>query len=215
MAQRTEIVTQPTVEPITLDEAKLHLRVSITDDDALITSLIKAARSVCEARLRRAICTQTIDCYYDNFPWGGGYYNRMIRQAGPSPYWLPTSTGIMDLPRPPVQSVTGVYYLDYNGTYQAIDPTLYTYSVGTPGRLQPVFGKVWPIARPTIDAVRIRMIVGYGDASAVPDAIKAAMKLMIGTWYENREDVNIGNIASVIPNTADLLLSTEDWGGYA
>lgn len=215
MAQRTEIVTPPSVEPVSLAEAKLHLRVSISDDDALISSLITAARSVCETRLRRAICTQTIDCYFDNFPWGGGYYNRMIRQMGPSPYWLPTSTGLLDLPRPPVQSITGVYYLDYNGTYQTIDPSLYTYSVGTPGRIQPVFGKVWPIARPTIDAVRVRLVVGYGDASAVPETIKAAMKLMVGNWYENREEVIVGSTITEVPNSVDALLSTEDWGGYS
>ena len=215
MAQRTEIVTPPSVEPVTLAEAKLHLRVSITDDDALISSLITAARSVCETRLRRALCTQTIDCFFDNFPWGGGYYNRMIRQMGPSPYWLPTSTGILDLPRPPIQSVVGLYYLDFNGSYQTIDTSYYTYSVGTPGRIQPVYGKVWPIARPTIDAVRVRLVVGYGDPSAVPETIKAARKLMIGNWYENREEVNIGNMTSLIPNTVDVLLSAEDWGGYS
>lgn len=218
--QRTEILTPPAIEPVTLAEAKLHLRVTFSDDDALISALITAARSLCETRLRRALITQTLVSYWDNFPWGGGYYNRLIRQMGPSPYWLPTSTGIMDIPRPPLQSVTSLQWIDYNGTWQTIDPSLYLYSVGTPGRIQPVYGQVWPIARPQIDSIKLTYVAGYGSTEAsVPPAIQAAMKLFIGHWYENREQVmsSVGLSLTLlpVPEAADALLSTEDWGGYA
>ena len=197
-------------------DAKLHLRVDFPDDDALISPLITAARSVCETRLRQALITQTVALYMDMFPWGGGYLNRQIRQMGPStPYWLPSSTFPIDLPKPPVQSIVSVQYWDYNNVLQTVDPAIYNFEVGIPARIAPLFGKVWPIAQPRPGSVIITYVVGYGmNATDVPINIVAAMKLLIGSWYEHREHVNIGQYVE-IPETVDALLSASDQGAYA
>src|SRR4051794_4197557 len=116
-------ITPPSVEPVTLAEAKLHCKVDFTDDDALITSLIAAARMVCETRLRQALVTQTWVLYLDSFPSAGGYYNRAIREVWPSlggmpsgigfyPGLVPNSTGVIDIPLPPLQSIVSVQYYD-------------------------------------------------------------------------------------------------------
>lgn len=214
--QRATLITPPAVEPVSLGQAKLHLRVDYDSDDTLISTLITAARQICETRLRQALITQTWLYMIDDFPWGGGYYNRQIRREGPSQIWLPSNTGILQLPRPPVQSIVSIQYYDYNSNLNTIPANLYNFSVGTPSRIQPVFGSVWPIAQPRIDAVQITYVCGYGsDATAVPLAIQQAMLLLIGHYYENRQQVTQGAPNQVLPEAVDALLATFDHGEYA
>lgn len=84
---------EPAEEPITLEEAKSHLRVDIEDDDNLILNLITAARQKAESILKRALITQTWIYYPDDFP----------------------DKDYIELPMPPLQSVSSVTYTDYNG----------------------------------------------------------------------------------------------------
>lgn len=212
---RLIVATPPAEEPVTTAEAKLHLRVDIPDDDALIGSLIVAARLVCETYTKRSLVATTWDLFLDGgFPWSGGYYNRLIRQQGPGPMWLPQQQGAIELLRPPVQSVQWVKYVDYGGVLQTIDPSLYDVAPGTPARIQAAFGQVWPLARPQLGAVQVRYTSGYGAAAAVPEVFKAAMKLLIGNWYENREAVVTGTIAADLPMGVRALLDSESWGSY-
>jgi hypothetical protein len=215
---RLVVATPPAAEPVTLAEAKLHLRVDFTDDDALITGLIAAARQYCETVQKRSYITTVWDMYLDQFPGpGGGYYNRQLRQLGPSSVaWFPGSGGILEVPRPPLVSVQWVKYLDPSGSgLVAVDPATYSISAGTPGRIQPNFGKVWPIPIPQIDAVQVRFTAGFGaSGAAVSDSIKSAMKLMIGHWYEHREAAAEGAVATV-PLAVDALLAADDWGSYS
>jgi len=213
------------IEPVMLEEAKAHLRLEIPNDDLLVASLITTARLTCESILRRALITQSRTLYLDSFPSAGGYYNRAIREQWPSlggmpsglgfyPGLIPNSTGVIDIPLPPLQSITAVHYYDFSGTLQTVDPTAYNVSLGTPARIQPAYSKVWPISRPTIDSVQIPFVVGYGNTSAaIPEPIKAAMKLMVGSWYENRESIAQSQVYPV-PNTVDLILSAVDPGLY-
>jgi hypothetical protein len=224
---RIAVVTPPAEEPITLAEAKLHLRrdTAFTADDSLITSLISAARRMCEAHVGQAFVTQTLAMHLDGFPTAGGYYNREIRQAwasaggipggfGFQPGMVPNSTGVIDLLYPPLQSVSSVRYYDFSGTLQTVDPSAYVVSPGTPGRIQAAYSRVWPVSRPTVDAVVITFVAGYGAASAVPDNVKAAMKLIVGHLYENREWVGSGTIFTTVPNSVDALLAASDHGSY-
>lgn len=216
-----------TLEPITLAEAKLHLRVDFTDDDLLIASLVAAARRVCETHLKQSLLTQQWTLYLDSFPSAGGYYNRAIREVWPSmggmpsglgfyPGMVPNSTGVINLAVPPVQSVDSVKYYDFQGVLQTVDPSLYNASLGTPPRIQPAYSKVWPISRPTIDSVQVNFTAGYGDtADKLPDAVKSAVKLLVGNWYRNRESVVTGTIVAVLPQAVDSLLASLDHGCYA
>lgn len=218
-------ITPPAAEPVTLDEAKLHARVLYDDDDALISSLIVAARKYCETAIKTALVTQSWTLMLDGFASAGGYYNRSIRDvwasmgslpygAGFYPGMIPNSTGLIDVPLPPLQSVEAVQYYDFEGTLQTVDPAAYNVSLGTPGRIQPAYSKVWPIARPTIDAVQIQFTSGYGDATTVPENVKVAIKMMVAHWYENREAVSAVSMAAV-PMCVDALLSPSDPGIYA
>lgn len=216
----------PSAEPITLDQAKAHLRVTFAQEDDLIGSLVTASRRYCESALKQGLVTQSWTMYLDGFPAAGGYYNKAIRDVwsgsgglpsglGFYPGMVPNSTGVIDLPRPPILSVDAVRYFDFAGDVQVVDPSLYVVSLGTPARIQPQYSTVWPIARPTIDAVQVDFTSGYGaDGSAVPATIRQAMLLCISHWYNNREWVSDGSFATV-PQTVQALLGAEEHGAYA
>lgn len=223
---RLTLTAPPAVEPLALADAKTHLRVDITDDDTLITALITAARRYCESALKQALITQSWTLYLDSFPSAGGYYNRAVREIWPSlgglpsglgfyPGMVPNSTGVIDIPRPPLQAINAVQYFDFTGTLQTLDSSRYNVSLGTPARIQPQYSMVWPISRPTIDSVQIQFTSGYGPSPTnVPLTIVAAMKLLVGHWYENRSWVGEGSFAEV-PRTVEALLAAEDHGCYA
>ncbi len=194
---KTKLVetTAPTSEPLTLAEAKTHLRVDadITEDDALISSLIVAARQAAETHTRRQLVNATYTLYLD---------------------WLPQE---IRLERPPVSSITYIKYIDTDGTQQTLSSAVYqTDLYGEPARIHRAYMQIWPITRQQMNAVEVKFVCGYGStAASVPDGIKAAMKLMIGNWYENREATISGTIITEVPMAAKFLLDQFSWGSYA
>lgn len=216
----------PAVEPLTLDEAKLHLRVDFADDDDLIASLIVAARRYLESASKQALISQQWRLMLDSFPSAGGYYNRAIREIWPSlgglpsglgfyPGLIPNSTGVIDIPKPPLISLDAVSYWDFSNTLQTLATDRYNVSLGTPARIQPAYSKVWPISRPTIDSVQIDFTCGWGtDATAVPDTYKSAMRLLIGAWYMNRE-AEAGVVTTRLKLGVDALIGADEHGAYA
>lgn len=182
-----KLISGPTTEPITLAEAKQHLRVDITDDDDYITALITSARLIAEERTNRALITQTWDQIIDDFPMGD----------------------TIILKKPNLQTVDSVNYTDSTGQEHIMPATDYVVdSNSVPGRVFLGFAKIWPVVvlQPAA-AVRIRFTAGYGDtADTVPQALKNAMLLLIGNWYANREIVEVKNRYAVeIPKTFDIL----------
>jgi len=182
------LVTAPATEPVSRTEAKLHLRVTTTDDDTLIDNLITAARSAAEQYTQRAFITQTWDAKFDQFP-----------------------DDVIILPKPPAVSITSVKYIDTNGTQQTWASSNYRTSIPTglhaePARIERAWGVAWPSIREVVDAVEVRFVAGYGAASAVPMELKQAMLLLIGHWYANRESVVTGTITVQVPQTVQWIL---------
>ena len=179
---RATLVTPPAEEPVALEEAKAHLRVLHDSEDDLIDALIPAAREWAEGYTRRAFLTQTWALRLDAFPSGKVY-----------------------LPRAPLQSVTSVAYTDGNGAAQAVAGVQ---AVLDPARpfVAPAYGAEWPIARDTFDAVTITYVAGYGDrAWEVPQAIRQAILLQVGTMYQHREGIITGTIVAQNPVALRLL----------
>lgn len=178
-----KLVTAPSVEPVTLAEAKAHVRATDTAEDALISALIVAARSFAEDFTGRAFVTQTWDWALDEFP-----------------------LYLAELPKAPLQSVTSVSYIDTNGATQTLGASLYKVDALTdPGRMAPAYGEVWPSTRSEPNAVTVRFVAGYGLAAAVPQPIKQAMLLLVGQQYEHREVTEEGSW-SRLPYAVDALL---------
>ena len=202
-----QLLLAPTSEPLTLDDAKLHLRVTDTAQDSLISALISAARSQAEQITRRALISQKWKLYLDRFPWPGGTdyggwpqvgmglpYGNMGGMTSRLASWYS-----VELPKPPLVSVDTVAYLDSQGASQTLTSgTDFIVDVARePARIAPAYGKYWPSTLPQIDAVQISFTCGYADAASVPQGIKTWMLIRIGTLYENREEVAILNRGKV------------------
>lgn len=185
---RVKLITAPASEPLTLVEAKLHLRVDVADDDTLIAALITAARQYCEGVLWRALMPQTWELYLDEWPCEE-----------------------IELPKPPLQSVTSVKYTNSIGATTTMDAGDYTVDTASePGRVVLNYGELWPtVTLATANPIAIRYVCGYADAAHVPETVKAAMKLLIGHLYENREAVVAGLIVTSVPLAVESLLGLD------
>lgn len=184
------VVTPPSVEPVSLTEAKLHLRVDHSIEDTLITALIQTAREKAEAFTRKRFIETQLRLDLDRFPLGGG----PIR-----------------LPYPPLIEVDSITYLDEDGDQVTLDDAAYRVVNDPQGAtIEPEFDYSWPVTRDVGAAVSVTYKAGYGDSAAtVPGVIKTAMLLLIAHWYENREAVVVGTIAGALPLGVDTLLRAE------
>lgn len=184
------IVTPPAAEPIMLDEAKAHLRVD--DHDGEIISAMIAARQLVEEWTGRALVTQTWDWFLPFFPYYHGRYT-------------------LSIPKPPLQILSSIKYIDASGALVTMPSTDYvalTFSGASAanGLVDPVYGSCWPSARTQNDAVQVRFVAGYGGPEKIPEPIRAAIKLLLGDLFENREAQFVG--VSVSDNLAvERLLS--------
>lgn len=181
-----ELITAPAEEPVSLSEAKAHLRVDIDDDDTYITTLITAARRHTEAVMRKALITQTWDVFLEKFP----------------------SSRYIELPRPPLQSVTHIKYYDDDdaeSTYSS--DNYYVDMKSQPGRVILRDDASWP-GNDLRDAngVAVRIVAGYGDAEDVPEQLAQAILLLVGHLYENREAVTDSRILRTTPMAYDMLI---------
>ncbi len=162
-----KIITPPVLEPVSLTEAKLHLRVEHDVDNTLITGLIAAARLLCEAYQARAYLSQTLELRLDRWPAGRG----------------------IDLPRPPLASVTSILWKDQSEEQHTMAEDQYiTDSDSEPGRILLAEGCSWPSGELyPAGAVAIRYVAGAAAAVSVPQSIKQAILLTLGDWYMDRQ----------------------------
>jgi uncharacterized phiE125 gp8 family phage protein len=169
-----KLVTAPAEEPVSLDDALVHLRLEDEDDAGqlgYISALITAARRWCESYQNRAYIIQTWDLVLDCFP------ENAIR-----------------VPLPPLQSVVYIKYKDPSGSEQTLDPAEYAVDAACePGRVVPAYGCSWPDTRDEIGTVTVRFTAGYGAPAAVPAEIRHAILIKLADLYQNRGDEEGGD----------------------
>lgn len=161
-----DVTTAPIAEPITADEVKLFARIDGTEEDALIESFIESARTSCEKYIGRALISQTITVKMDFWPGN-----------------------VIELPRPPLISITAVETLDEGDTATVYNSdNYYTVTDSTPGQLILKRSATPPInTNRDYKGFQIRYLAGYGaTAASVPESIKEALKLWVTDMYENR-----------------------------
>jgi uncharacterized phiE125 gp8 family phage protein len=194
---RPVLVTPPSLLPVSLAEAKAHLRVSVSDEDGLIGGLISAA-------------TEHLD------GWTGILGRCLVEQVWRQDF--DRFARCLTLPLGPVLSIGSVTWRNQAGQVATIAGQEYALKTDAGGRSEVRFRDSWsmPSGLHETGAVSVTYTAGYpiipevpadGDTpavparSTVPEPIRAAILLLVGAWYENREETAIGVSVTALPNS--------------
>jgi uncharacterized phiE125 gp8 family phage protein len=180
------LTSGPAEEPVSLAEAKAHLRIDGTAEDTLIGSLVVTSRLHIEAALGLALITQSWSHFIDVWPRGSE----------------------LALPLRPVQAVTAVQLYGENESVETLAPeTYFLDGAASPARLVRRGGLAWPKPRRIANSIEIAFTAGFGSAGAdVPAPIRQAILLLIAHWYEHREPVEVGAAHAPVPPMVSELL---------
>jgi len=199
--KNAKLVVAPTAELLTIEECRSHLEAQVYNDseqdaldDAMILALLGAAREYCEAFLGLTLAPCTWEIAYDTFP-----------------------AGAIELPRGPVRSLVSITVGDVTNSSSSDDYMLApeSYVLDTHSlvpRVVPV--TTWPTVTSATNTIRIQYRAGYGEESSdlteegqpLPYAVRAAMLLMLGHVYANREAVVSGPAVTTLPLGVEALL---------
>jgi len=180
----TLILTGPALgEPVTLSETKAHLRLDTGDEDALINTLIAAARAHCEAATGLALMTQSFRLFLDDWP----------------------EKQVIQIPKSPVQAIDTVNVYDAAGQPQVVSLA----GMALDGRARParLFLTERPSPEPEINGIEIDFTAGFGTANDIPPELNRAMLLHIALMFEFRGAVAPGMQPAGIPHGYDSLVS--------
>lgn len=190
------LIEEPSELPVTVAAVKDRIRISFDDDDDDLEDMIRMATQHIDGRdgwLGRALVAQTWEL-------------RLSAFAGDA----------IALPLPPLISVESVKYFDVNDAEQTLSSDLYEV-VGAGGfgkaKIALKSGAAWPVTYPRQEAVTIRFRAGYVETQSspatgeVPAPIATAIKMLVGTLYENREDVVTGHRVERMPWGVEAMLA--------
>jgi uncharacterized phiE125 gp8 family phage protein len=174
------LLSGPASEPVSLDDAKAYLKLDTTDEDALVTTLVTAARLHVEGTTGRALITQSWRLVLDDWP----------------------PVGLVRLPVAPLQSLTEITAYDVNGDAVTLstDGVLWD-ALAAPSLLYLPTGFGDEVVLRPFQGIEIDYVAGYGsDPADVPATLRQAMLLLVAYWFENRDAVVLAGAGSVVPS---------------
>jgi uncharacterized phiE125 gp8 family phage protein len=178
------LTSAPALEPVTVDEAKAHLRVVGAAEDTLIASLILTSRLHVETALGLALITQGWRLTLDKWPEGRD----------------------VELPLRPLQGVEEVRVVGVDGDATIVAASKYLVDVASSApRL--IRRTALPVPDQAAAGIEIDFVGGFGDAvDDVPAPIRQALLLLVAHWYEHRDPIEIGSADIAIPAAVSQLL---------
>ncbi len=187
---------QPVVEPVSLSDAKTHLRVDTESDDDQILALITAAREWCENYTQRTFIHTQWTMTFDTFPWE------------------------IELPRPPVAVASGntattiTYAMETGGTATLATSEYRVDRTSEPGVIRTVYAGTWPSHLLDRNSISVTWWGGYGeDGTKVPKVVRAAILMLVAYWYERRLAAD-QVAATAVPFGVSSMLDSIKWGDY-
>jgi len=184
---RLSLVSPPTVEPVSLAEARAHARVDDTADNSLVSALIAAARRTAEAYTRRAFITQSWAMYMDQAP----------------------TDNFLEIPKAPLVGISSIVtYSDADAATTFASSNYYVDLITKPGRVVLRATASWPTFTRVSNGFFVDFVAGYGaTGSDVPADIRQAILMIVSHLYENRGDTDAD-----MPRVAQMLLDPyKDW----
>lgn len=135
------LIAPPAAYVLSAYELKQHARIDFDDEDLLVSGYLQQAHEWLEEVSGRAIVTQTWEYSLDCFP---------------GPYET------IEIPKPPLQQVLSLQYVDDQGTTQTLATSKYQVDTSSePGRIKPAYGECWPWTLPgRLNAVTIQFVAG-------------------------------------------------------
>ena len=187
---------QPVVEPVSLSDAKAHLRVDTESDDDQILALITAAREWCENYTQRTFVHTQWTMTFDTFPWE------------------------IELPRPPVAVASGntattiTYAMEGGGTATLATSEYRVDRTSEPGVIRTVYAGTWPSHLLDRNSISVTWWGGYGeDGTKVPKVVRSAILMLVAYWYERRLAAD-QVAATAVPFGVSSMLDSIKWGDY-
>jgi uncharacterized phiE125 gp8 family phage protein len=176
-----QLITSPSLEPISLTQAKAHLKIDATDEDALITALIAAARTRTEWYTGRALITQSWTQWLDDWP----------------------QTNCVEIALPPLQNLTELRFYRADDSASILDASSYQVdSASAPARVALKPATLPPLNPRPLNAVAIAFTAGYGDEpDDVPAPLREAILELIAFLFMHRGDAP----ADLPPNILAML----------
>lgn len=191
MSYALKVIERPDIGPVSLEDMKVHLRVDHDDEDTLIESLTMAAGQWVEQRTGRTLVETTLEVSFDSYPCGV----------------------YLELPGPPIIDVVSFAHTDSDGESQTIAEDQYVLDASSDlvSRLIPAYNVSWPATRYQPSSLRVRYRAGYARAGSpderdlIPASLLAAVKLLVGHLYKNREAVTSERQITEVPMTVEAL----------
>lgn len=184
----TTLVTPPGQRPVTLTEAKHHLRVDDDSENGRIRNLLDAATSHIQDITGRALIEQTWDWFLDAWP----------------------RNGVLEVPSAPLSSVTSITYLDTAGDTQTLDTDVYTVNTDRePGRITLALGQSWPTLRGVPDQITVRFVAGYGTTN---DTVPEPLRQGILYWVEATYDCDQRGHPALMQTVDSIVAPFRLWG---
>lgn len=194
---RFALATAADAAPISLEQAKVHLRVDIDEQDDMIEGYLAAAVSYLEEICNRSFISSTWDFYLDDdWPWILDFETNRHLQ-------------MIEVPKAALVSVTSITYVDTSGVTQTLASNQYVVDgAGAIGRIYPAYGVTWPSVRCQPRAITVRFVAGYGTSpDNVPMPIKQAILLLVSHFHEQRQPVSVGQAVNSVPMAVDALIA--------
>lgn len=188
MARNAYIASPATTAAITTAEAKQHLRILHNDDDTYIDSLAAAAQQTVESYCNIILFRTTVIQYADTWADAGELYFAPVKNSD-------------------AVAITNIQYYNTNGVLTTWGATNYVFAKTTPLRIGLSDTGTLPTIQNRLNAIEITYSVGVSSASLIPKALKQAILILVGQWYENRQVAVVGRSVGTIPMTAKYLMN--------